>query len=158
MEIVFKNFWIFFILVTILNGIILKVRSRKYISENPELKEGYKKYFKGWIFYGNIPWLIMAIGNISGMTENVFEYLNPRSWNPIVLIFHVSVVVLWILGIRWIYFYKGAEFIELHPGLFQKSSFKSNRNLTAKDVKIYYAVAVLSGSIAMIITWMDYIP
>ncbi len=62
MEIVFKHTWIMFIAVTIANGLILKFRSKKYIAEKPELKEGYDKYFRGWLLYGNIPWVIMAIG------------------------------------------------------------------------------------------------
>ena len=54
LEILFKHTWIFFIFVTILNGIILKIRSKKYILEKPELEEGYDIYFKGWLLYGNI--------------------------------------------------------------------------------------------------------
>ena len=54
-SIIFKHAWIMLIAVTVANGLILKFRSKRYISEKPELKKGYDKYFLGWIFYGNIP-------------------------------------------------------------------------------------------------------
>ena len=47
-----------FIAVTIANRLILKYRSKKYKAEKPELEDGYDKYFKGWLFYGNIPGLL----------------------------------------------------------------------------------------------------
>lgn len=153
MEIVFKYAWIFLIAITTINGIILKVRSNNYISEKPELKEGYNKYFFGIIFYGNFPWIIMAIGNLSGMSDSVFDYFNPKSMNPIVLIFHASIIFLWVLGIIWIYFRKGAEFIEQHPGLF----FSANENIAARHVKLFYPILLLGGITGMIMMWvMDF--
>src|SRR5690606_38784976 len=121
MELLFKHPWIVFIAFTVLNGLLLKSRSKKYIEANPDLKLGYDNYFKGWLFYGNIPWVIMMIGTLSGVTESIFDYLNPKSMNLMVLVFHFSLIVLWVLSVRWIYFKKGAEFIEKHPGLFQTS-------------------------------------
>lgn len=147
-----------FIAVTIVNGLILKLQSKKYIIKNPKLKEGYDKYLKGWLLYGNIPWVIMAIGNLSGMTNNTFEYLNPKTMNPIVLIFHASIIVLWILSINWIYFKNGAEFIEQHPGLIRKSSFSGNTNVTAKQIKLFFPLMLLGGIAGMIMMWLMNIP
>jgi hypothetical protein len=45
MEFIFKHVWIFFVLVTALNAVILCSRSKKYIKDKPELKVGYEKYF-----------------------------------------------------------------------------------------------------------------
>ncbi len=111
-----KHFWVLFIVATVANGLIFKFRSRKYIKENPELKDGYDILFKGWIFYGNIPWVIMGIGVMTGMVESVFEFFDIGGLKPIVVLFYLSVVVLWILGSRWIYFRGGAEMLSKHPG------------------------------------------
>jgi len=154
MEIIFKHTWIMFIAVTIANGLVLKFHSKKYIAQNPELKVGYEKYFKGWMFYGNMPWIIMMIGNLSGITNNTFEYFNPKAMNPMVLIFHFSIVVLCILSVRWIYFKNGAEFLEAHPGLFQKSSFSGNANVTAKQIKIFFPIMLLGGIAGMGMMWI----
>ncbi|MCU4165482.1 hypothetical protein [Carboxylicivirga caseinilyticus] len=153
MDLLFNNAWIFFIVVTILNGLIMKHRSKRYISENPGLQFGYDKYFKGLIFYGNIPWIIIAIGNLSGLTHSIFDYVNPKTMNPIVLVFHGAIAFLWILCVRWVYFKGGAEFFETHPGLFQKSSLSGKTNITAKQVKLYLPLIILSGIFAMIMMW-----
>jgi len=92
----------------------------------------------------------MAIGNISGMTNNTFEYFNPKIMNPMVLIFHASIIVLWILSVNWIYFKNGAEFIEKHPGLIKKSSFRGNTNVTAKQIKLFFPLMLLGGIAGMI--------
>jgi len=154
----FKHSWIMFILVTVVNGLVLKYRSKKHVAQNPELKEGYDNFFKGWMFYGNIPWVIMMIGDLSGVTNNSFDYFNPRSMNPMVLIFHLSIVVLWILSVRWIYFKKGAEFIEKHPGLFKMSSFSGSSNITAKQIKTFFPLMLLGGIAGMIMMWLSDIP
>lgn len=158
MEIIFKHTWILFIAVTIANGFIFKYRSKKYIVEKPELEAGYNKFVKGWLFYGNIPWVIMAIGNLSGMTNNTFAYFAPRQMNPIVLLFHAAIIVLWGLSIWWIYFNNGAEFIEKHPGLVQKSSFSGRHNVTAKQVKLFYPLMLLGGIIGMMMMWQMDMP
>ncbi len=147
-----------FIAVTIANSLILKFRSKKYITQNPSLKEGYDTYFKGFLIYGNIPWIIMAIGNLSGMTNNTFEYFNPKEMNPIVLVFHASIIVLWFLSIYWIYFNDGAKFIERHPGLIQKKGFSSTSNVTAKQVKLFFPLMLLGGGAGMVMMWIMNIP
>ncbi len=158
MEIIFKHIWIIFIALTIVNGLIIKYRSTKYIAENAELEEGYNRYFWGWIIYLNIPWVIMMIGSLSGITQNTSEFFSPRAMNPIVLIFHFSLIVLWVLAVRWIYFKNGAEFFETHPGLIQKSGFSGNKHITAKQVKLFFPFMHLGGIIAMIIMWFIDIP
>lgn len=158
MEILFKHGWLMFIIVVILNGLVMKFQSKKYIIDKPELKEGYDKYLKGWLIYGNIPWVIMAFGDLSGMTNNIFEYFNPKAMNPIVLIWHASIIILWILSIYWIYFNNGAEFIEQHPGIIKKSSFSGNSNMTTKQIKISYPLILLGGIGGMVMMWVMNIP
>lgn len=158
MDILFNNMWVMFIVVTMINGFVLKYRSKKYILQNPDLEEGYNKLFKGWIIYGNIPWLIIALGNLSGMTNSIFDYFNPKSMNPIVLLFHASIIVIWILSVRWIYFKEGAEFMERHPGLLQKSSLSGNSEITAKQIKIFLPLMLLGGIAGMVMMWIMDIP
>jgi hypothetical protein len=151
MEFIIKHGWILFILVTLLNGIILKFRANKYIKQNPELKEGYDNYFKGWIIFGSIPWTIMGIGDLTGMTNNIFEFFAPRMMNPIVLFFHFSIIGLYVLMTWWIYFKGGAEFMANHPGLLRN-------NPSAKYIKIMIPFMLLGGVIAMIFMWNSVIP
>lgn len=77
-QLIFKHVWIIFIAVTIINGLVIKHRSKKCIAQNPELEEGYNKLFKGLIIYGNIPWVIIMIGNLCGITQSFLNTFNPK--------------------------------------------------------------------------------
>lgn len=158
MDILFKHGWVMFISVTIANGLIFKYNAKKYIAENPTLAPGYQNFFKGWLVFGNIPWVILMIGNLSGMTHHTFDFFNPRAMNPIVLIFHFSIILLWILSVRWIYFKNGAEFFETHPGLLQRSGFGENKKVTARQIKIFFPLFLLGGIAGMIMMWVMEVP
>jgi hypothetical protein len=149
----FNNAWILFIVATIVNGFIIKSRAEEHIRTEPELKGSYETFIKGWFLYGNIPWVIMMIGNLSGYTTSFFDYMNPRSMNPMILFFHFSIIALWILGVHWIYFKNGAEFIEKHTALFRKSSIPEITHISARQVKILLPLMLLGGIIGMILMW-----
>ncbi|MBN2717149.1 MAG: hypothetical protein JXX14_14955 [Deltaproteobacteria bacterium] len=151
----FENGWLVFILVTVVNALVLNFRSRRFVENKPELKEGYQKFIVGMLFYGNIPWIIVGIGNLTGMTSSLFEYFSPGQMNPVVLVFHASLLVLWGLSVYWIYFRGGAEFIESHPGLFTKSGFLGATELTATDIKRWFPVMLLGGVVAVVMMWTN---
>lgn len=51
MPLIFNHFWIMFIVITTANGLVWKSRSKKYIAQNPSLKEGYDSFVAsliGW--------------------------------------------------------------------------------------------------------------
>lgn len=159
METLFKHTWVLFIAVTVANAFFLKAQSKKYIEKKPELQKGYDAYFKGILLYGNIPWVLMAIGNLSGITNNTLDYLNPRTLNPIVLLFHTATLVLWAVAAWWIYTQSGAEFIEQHPGLFRGRDRSKDAQLTAKQVKAFFPFLLLAGIVGMVMMWMkDVLP
>ncbi len=152
--VMFKYFWVAFIIATFANAFIVRYRSKQYIEKAPELKVGYDKLFKWIIFYGNIPWVIMGFGIISGFANGMFDYLNPKSMNFIVLVFHLSIIVLWVLSIRWIYFKQGAEFIEKHPGFIQVHGFGNRSNVTARQIKLFYPLMLAGGVAGMVMMWL----
>ena len=97
----------------------------------------------------------MAIGDLSGMTYDIFEFFFPGDMNPIVLIFHASIIFLWILSGWWIYFKNGAEFLERHPGLLRTSGF--GENITAKQLKIIFPFVILGGIFGMVLMWTNFL-
>ena len=119
---------------------------------------GYDKLVKGILFYGNIPWIIMGFGIISGLTTTIFDYFDPKSMNAIVLVFHLSIIVLWGLSTRWIYFKQGAEFLEKHPGLIQMKGFGNRSDVTVKQIKLFYPLMLAGGIFAMVMMWVTDIP
>jgi hypothetical protein len=159
MDFILRHFWVMLIAVTTINGIIFKIRSQRYIADNSDLKDGYNKLIKGWLIYGNIPWVIMAIGDLTGITNGVWDYFPPKSMNPMVLGFHFSIVILWILGSNWIYRRGGADFLAKHPGLitFDGPGFK--QDITSPNtIKIIWGLFLVSGIAGMIMMWLWNLP
>ena len=144
---IFRNVWILFIVVTVFNAFYLKARSQKIIAKQPDLQEGYDQLFKGCLIYLNIPWAVMGIGILLGGVPSIFSFFNPRDGNIFVLVFHASLVILWILSIWWIYFNSGAEFLVKYPGVFNRD-FQSPTHL-----KIYYALSLAVSVMGMIFMW-----
>jgi hypothetical protein len=133
-----------FIVVTIANGLIWKSKSKKYIAEKPERKDGYDSLIKGFLIYGNIPWVIMGIGMLTGMTESMFEFFNPSQMNPIVIVFFLSIIFLWIIGSYWLYFSGGAEKLVDHPGMITQTE-KGNEKFEIMKVKLVWGLGILGG-------------
>jgi len=117
-SIISKWFWALCILVTFLNAAIFRFRGNKHIKKNPALEAGYKRIIKGFVIYGNIPWIVMGIGCTVGGVPSVWHYFNPRGGNPHVLAFFGAAFLVWILGSYWIFFRGGALELVNHPGLF----------------------------------------
>lgn len=145
MPIIDKTFWLIAIGVTFANAYIIRSRAREAIARNPDLKEGYEKIFRGYLIYLNIPWVVMGIGILVGGVSSVFDYFNPRAGNPFVLVFHLSIIILWLLSIIWVYFRGGAEFLVAHPGVVNIKS--------ALVLKFLFALMLLGGVIALIAMW-----
>ena len=142
------------IIGNIIVGITFKIYSKKYIADDPKLKDGYDKLIKGWFIIGNIPWVIMTIGDFTGLTNGMQEYFDPKSMNPMVLVLHFYTVVLLVLGSRWIYLKDGADFLAKHPGLIRGLG----GDITSpKTIKIIWTIVLVAGIASMTEMWLGYI-
>jgi len=113
-----KYFWLIAIAVTGLNAYLIKFYSIKYVKENPELSDGYKKLFRSYLLWLNIPWVVMGVGCVIGKVPSVWHFFRPRDGNPYVLAWFGSTFILWILYIYWLFFKGGAVMLSKHPGIF----------------------------------------
>jgi hypothetical protein len=146
-DLIFDNFWVLLILASVFNAFYLKVRSKKFIEKQPELQEGYDQLFKGELIYLNIPWMVAGIGMVFGGVPSFFSYFTPRDGNLFVWAFHVTIIILWVLTIWWIYFKDGAEFLVKYPGVF-------NQDIKSPTLmKILFGVMLAGGIVAMIYMW-----
>ena len=151
--------WILFILVNFLNVYLLRQKATKYIQESPEKENGYKIIFKNFLIYGSIPWIIIGIGNSFGLTKSIFDYFQPSKMNPMVLVFHFSIIIIWILLIRFIFLKNGAKFLENHPGIIRVNSFGNvNENPSENTIKMFTIVGIIGGIIAITMMWFIDIP
>lgn len=141
-----KYFWFFAIVVTVINALIFKNKSKHYLQEDPKLKEGYSILFRGYLFWLNIPWIIMGIGCTIGGVPSVWHYFRPKDGNPYVLAWFGSVFVLWILGTIWLFYRSGAEMLSTHPGaIIMHYGFKSKVVINPIAIKIFWMLALAGG-------------
>src|SRR5690349_3559217 len=107
---------VIFILVTFLNAAVFANRGRREIRLHPELRQGYRSITRGFVTWGNLPWIVMGIGRVYGGVPSTFSFFRPRDGNPYVLAFFCSVFLVWALGTYWL-LTGGAQQIVDHPGL-----------------------------------------
>lgn len=146
----FKHAWILFIAIAVINELRIRKKAKSFIEAHPDSEEEYYKFWWKYLILENIPWLIIAIGDITGMTENVFEFFFPRLLNPIVLLFHFNIIVLWIISIYWVYFDNGAEFLATFPNRFNSGQPNGKIN----NIKIFFALMLIFGITAEIFMWI----
>jgi hypothetical protein len=146
MEQIFKSphLWFLFELATCANAIVFRLRAREHTKEHPELAEGYAALIRGWLLWGSLPWLVMAVGLEFGRVPSFWHYLRPRDANPYVLAWYACVVVLWILGLYWVFLRGGAETVAGHSRI-----FRTGLTSPAK-VKLVCLLCVAAGVAAFI--------
>ena len=116
------------------------------------MEEGYQKIIKGFVTWGNIPWIVMGIGCVMGGVPSVFHFFRPRDGNPYVLAFFASVFLIWIMGTYWLLFQGGAKMLVKHPGLL---------NVDCKSptmLKIFWFLCLAGGVFAVIMMFTQDIP
>lgn len=148
MPAIFNHFWIILIIMSFVNAIIWKVKTKKYIEEKPERKKGYDQIIKVWLIFSNIPWLIIGIGMLTGITRNIFEFFKPNFSNPIITMFFITLTGFWITGTIWIYFKGGAQMLVDHPGIFTKTE-KGNEKFELLKVKLLWALGTIGWIVGM---------
>ena len=159
-EIMTNNFWAVAIIVTCINAVFYKHRSREYIKENPDLAEGYAKLIKGYLVWMNIPWIVMGIGCTVGGVPSVWHFFNPQDGNPYVLAWFGSVFLLWILSVYWIFFKGGAETLVKYPGAIQMHSpMSKGKDITSPaGIKLLLCACLLGGILGVVMMWIQDIP
>ena len=152
-------FWVVAIVFTCVNVLIYKYRSRKHIQQNPKLTEGYKKLFRGFLFWMNIPWVVMGIGCTIGNVPSIWHYFRPKDGNPYVLAWFGSVIILWILGTNWLFLKNGAEIIAKHPGALRMySGFKRTEITNPNLIKIFWLLCLAGGIFGLVLMWTMDVP
>ncbi len=154
-----KYFWLIAILVTSINCMMFRIRAKKHIAAKPELKDGYATLLRGYLFWMNLPWVVMGIGCTVGRVPSVWYYFRPRDGNPYVLAWFASIVLLWVLGTFWLFFRGGAETLVRYPGVLQAGGGLKSRNIASPVLfKVIWLLALTGGVIAMVTMWILDIP
>ena len=150
-QIFLRHAWLVFVAVTCINVLYLKVHSRQQIRQRPELAAGYRRLIRGYLFWGNLPWIIMGVGLELGGLPTINSYFRPRDGNPFVLAFFIAVIGEWILSFWWLFFARGAEFLAEHPGVFGGL----RRPII---IRLYSSLCLAGGVAGVLFMWFSDIP
>jgi hypothetical protein len=151
-SIISKWFWVMCIIVTLINGAVFRFRAQKHIRLNPDLEDGYKRIIKGFVTWGNVPWIVMGIGSTIGGVPSVWHYFNPKEGNPYVLGFFASIFLVWFMGSYWIFFKGGALELVNHSGIF-------NYDIKSPTiVKLIWIACLLGGMAGVFIMYTQNLP
>jgi hypothetical protein len=158
-SLVSKHFWLVAIIITGINWLMFRKRAQKHIEKNPQLEEGYAALFRGYLFWMNLPWVIMGIGCNVGGIPSVWQYFRPRDGNSYVLAWFGSVFFIWVLGTFWLLFKDGAETLARHPGAMEFRYGLNRKDITnPRLIKVLWLLALAGGIVAVVAMWSADIP
>jgi hypothetical protein len=154
-DLFFKHFWLLLVLIHTINGIVLKFSVRKYIRTDSRLKKGYRDYLKGWFIIGNLPWLVIGVGVLTGLINNTFDGIDFTLNNVVSVVFLVTITAIWCAGVVWIYVKDGAKFLERHPGLIFSPLPFARTDLTSKQIKLRFLLLFVPFPFILIIIYFN---
>lgn len=138
----FRHTWVLFVLVTCLQALALRRRADRHLRAQPELAEECRALSRGWMIFGNVPWIVMGLGLTVGGVPTVWHYFRPRDGHPSVIAFFVTVIFLWVLGFHWIFLRGGADILSRHPAALNLPS-------SPTAIKFLYVLCVVGGAVAV---------
>ena len=142
-----RYFWIFAIIVTSIPVPMARQASKYYIRQDSDLAPGYRKLFRRYLLWMNIPWVVMGIGVIIGKVPSLWHFFKPRDGNPYVLAWFASLVLLMVVVSYWIFFRGGAEMLIKHHGVLSIST--SNPTV----IKLFWLMFLGVGLVVMVTMW-----
>ena len=148
LSLLYKHFWAVAIILTFVNGAIWWLHGIPHRKRDPSLTGGYLSLIRGFVLWGNIPWLIMGAGILFGGVPSTVHYFDPRYPNPFVAAFFGSVFFIWIMFTYWIFARGGAEQLIRHPGgIFPKMS-------SPLRVKALWVLCLAGGIFAFVMMYL----
>jgi len=139
--------WLLFIGITFVSAYTMKSRTQSFADMNPELEKGYKDAFRAMIFFGNLPWLVMGAGILSGQVKGVSGFFGNNRPGPFTLAFFAVIIADYLVLVWWIFRRGGAEFLEKHPGIIRSYG---SEGLTAKQVKQRIMITAVAALVAIV--------
>jgi hypothetical protein len=67
------------------------------------------RYLRWLIGASALPWLVMGLGQLTGSTTSVWDYLRPQDFNAFVVAFVGCVFMLSLILAYWVFFMDGAR-------------------------------------------------
>ncbi len=142
---VYNNFWFLAILVTVFTALQMRRGLRASAPLDPALRARLEQFLRGYTAWQAVPWLVMGLGRTVGRVPSFSDFFTPRSGNPFVIAWHLSLIGAAAVLVRWIYLRGGAEFLA--------SNSLVNREMSALKIRLLLGLMLLGSIAAMIAMW-----
>ena len=144
-------FWAICILTLIVNGTFAWLRAYKVYKDRPEELSRYVTVIRGYIAWPSIPWLIMAIGIMTGGVPSFYHFARVRDGNPFVISFYICAFLLWVIGTRWVFARGGADLLAKYPVAIRVVT-------SARAVKVLWIFCFSAFLVAVMLLFIHEIP
>ncbi len=98
-----KYFWAAAILINLVNAALSWRYARKDMAARPERAGEYRLLLHVFFFASNVPLVIMGLGMVVGGVPDVLHFMRPRDGNPWVIAFHVTILLLLLAWLAWLF-------------------------------------------------------
>ena len=136
--------------MTCVNGLSLYLRTRRAVGTNAELARGYATLVRGWFFWMNLPWVVMGLGGVMGGAPTVFHFLSPRTGDPWVIAWWVSLAAVYVVTGYWIFRRNGAEVVSRLP-MPQRRHPLGGGAPSPAVTKLYVGLMMAPGLVAFVV-------
>lgn len=151
MAAVLRHFWLVAIAITFVNGVLAWRRAQPDIASHPEKADGYRRLVRGWMFWGNVGWIVMGAGILFGGVRDIAEYLyRPRV--PWAIAWYAINIGVSLLGLFWIFRMGGAEQLAAHP------VFLRHGGSDPRVIRFTAALSLTAGILALVLLWSGVFP
>jgi hypothetical protein len=116
-DLIYRHLWAAFVLVSVVSSCAWWPEARHRVRSDPALEPGYRRLCRGYLFWTNVPWLLMGLGVASGLVPSSLDFANPSTGNVFVVLWWVAMYGLLALASYWMLAAGGAELLERHPGI-----------------------------------------
>lgn len=135
------NFWILMLLVIPINAVIYRLRGRKLIGQNPELRDGYNKIASYFGVVGTIPFIFMSYELHTNGFGGMNFFLKWDGASVAMIGGSISLVLIEAALFYWIFFRNGAAILVRHPGFIQAPSKTLEEGLN--NEKVYKGLVLI---------------
>ncbi len=156
MIILFKYFPLFALLYSVIPALVRQNMYKSVPDFNPDDASKYRTAYWGSVLYMGIIWTPMIVGIFIGKVPTMLHFFVRDTGNPYINSYWMVQLALSIIGIIWVFFLSGAEFIEkYYLPLMSIRSKGSNPVLTSPS---FIKLIPVFSFIAIIILWLFVLP
>lgn len=146
--VMFKHWWMLFGIATCAGAAAIWVSLKGQVRADGGRTAKLKRFTLGFLFWGNLPWIVMGYGLTFGGVPGFWQYFRPHDGDPYVLSWFATGLMMWILGFYWLFFRDGTDFLS---SVFWDSISDTKTTNSIKVLYILCGVSIIIGVLFMLI-------